>query len=109
MKLSFACVAGAFGASCVSVAFAASSVTEGLVKMPTYPFSDPDPVPCVAEKRYPYFRYDGSTDVPVRRAWTAVVLENNRVKVTILPEIGGKVWGAVDKASGCAVHGVPAG
>ena len=26
--------------------------------LPTYPFSDPDPVPAVAEIRYPYFRYD---------------------------------------------------
>ena len=68
--------------------------------MPTYPFSDPDPVPCTTEKRYPYFRYDGSTDVSEPREWTAVILENNRVKVTIMPEIGGKVWGAQDKATG---------
>jgi beta-mannosidase len=68
--------------------------------MRTYPFSDPDPVPCVEAKRYPYFRYDGSTDVPVDRDWTAVVMENSRVKVTILPEIGGKVWGAEDKETG---------
>jgi tetratricopeptide (TPR) repeat protein len=66
----------------------------------TYPFSEPDPVPCAAEKRYPYFRFDGSTDVPELRSWTSVVLENDRVKITILPEIGGKVWGAVDKATG---------
>ena len=77
----------------------AEARVESLV-MPTYPFSDPDPVPCVGEKRYPYFRYDVMTDVPERRAWTAVVLENNQVKVTLLPEIGGKVWGAQDKATG---------
>ena len=100
MKLSFACVAGAFGASCVSVAFAASSVTEGLVKMPTYPFSDPDPVPCTSERRYPYFRFDGSTAVATTQSWTCVTLENERVRVTAFPQIGGKVWGAVDKDTG---------
>ena len=45
--------------------FAATTVTEGVVDLPTYPFSDPDPVPCTAEKRYPYFRFDGSTATAV--------------------------------------------
>ena len=31
--------------------FAAATVTEGVVDLPTYPFSDPDPVPCTAAKR----------------------------------------------------------
>ena len=37
------------GALCASALFAASKVTEGRIAMPTYPFSDPDPVPCTAE------------------------------------------------------------
>ena len=49
------------GALCASALLAASKVTEGTLALPTYPFSDPDPVPCTSEKRYPYFRYDGST------------------------------------------------
>jgi hypothetical protein len=28
---------------------------------PTYPFSDPNPIPLV-KKIYPYYRYDGFTD-----------------------------------------------
>ena len=34
----------------------AVAVTVGEAKFPTYPYSDPDPVPATAEKRYPYFR-----------------------------------------------------
>ena len=63
----------------------------------TYPFSDPDPVPATSERRYPYFRYDKSADSPEERTWKTVVLENGRISVTVLPEIGGKVWGAYDK------------
>lgn len=66
----------------------------------TYPFSDPDPFPATGERRYPYFRYDGSTDAPEERTWKTVVLENDRLSVKILPEIGGKVWGAYDKVAG---------
>ncbi len=88
------------GALCAHSLFAASKVTEGAIAMPTYPFSDPDPVPCVAERRYPYFRYDGSSASATTQSWTCVTLENDRVSVTMLPEIGGKVWGALDKATG---------
>ena len=65
----------------------------------TYPFGDPDPIPATAERRYPYFRYDGSTDAPETRVWKTVVLENDRIAVKILPEVGGKVWGAYDKVA----------
>ena len=78
----------------------AASVSVSQVEMPTYPFSDPDPVPCTAERRYPYFRFDGSSHVAVTQKWLCVTLENERIRVTMLPEIGGKVWGAVDKATG---------
>ena len=82
------------------VLFAAATVREEPLVLPTYGFGDPDPVPCTREKRYPYFRYDGSSAVAALRTWRSVVLENDRVKVTMLPEIGGKVWGAVDKKTG---------
>ncbi len=84
----------------VGAVLAGSKVREDTVEMPTYPFSDPDPVPCTEKNRYPYFRYDGSTATPVTQAWRRVVLENGRVRVTLLPEIGGKVWGAEDKTTG---------
>ena len=77
-----------------------ADIREEPIVMPTYGFGDPDPVPRTDSKRYPYFRYDGSSATSELRTWQAVVLENRRVKVTMLPEIGGKVWGAVDKQTG---------
>jgi Tfp pilus assembly protein PilF len=65
----------------------------------TYPFSDPDPIPAAA-RIYPYFRFDGFTDRAEDREWTVVELENAWIKVTVLPEIGGKVWSAVEKSTG---------
>lgn len=85
---------------CAGLFLAVATVTEGTIDLPTYPFSDPDPVPCTAEKRYPYFRYDGSSVTATTQTWKSVTLENDHVRVTMLPEIGGKVWGAVDKATG---------
>jgi tetratricopeptide (TPR) repeat protein len=65
----------------------------------TYGFSDPDPVAKVGAI-YPYYRFDGYTDVPVDKEWKVVELENDFIKVMILPEIGGKIWGAWEKSSG---------
>lgn len=65
----------------------------------TYPFSDPDPIPHGGQV-YPYFRYDGFTDHAENREWTVVELENQWIRVTVLPEIGGKIWSAVEKSTG---------
>jgi tetratricopeptide (TPR) repeat protein len=70
------------------------------VEMKTYPFSDPDPVPAIGTERYPYFRYDGSTDEACTQAWKVVTLENENIRLAITPEIGGKIWGATDKRTG---------
>ena len=64
------------------------------IEFPTYGFSDPDPVPHPGTALYPYFRFDGSSAVAEMRKWKAVILENEKIRVTMLPEIGGKVWGA---------------
>ena len=66
----------------------------------TYPFSDPDPIPKPETKFYPYFRFDGFTDKPVQKEWKVIELENDYIKLTILPEIGGKVWSAIEKSTG---------
>ena len=65
----------------------------------TCPFSDPNPVPSFT-KMYPYFRYDGFTDKPVQKEWKVVELENDFIKLMILPEIGGKIWSAIEKSTG---------
>ncbi|MFH6997082.1 DUF5107 domain-containing protein [Flavobacterium sp. FlaQc-57] len=66
----------------------------------TYPFADPDPIPKPDTKFYPYFRFDGFTDKPVQKEWKVIELENDYIKLTILPEIGGKVWSAIEKSTG---------
>jgi hypothetical protein len=52
----------------------------------TYPFSDPDP----HSKRIQnlsIFRFDGFTDKPIQKEWKVVELENDYIKLIILPEI----------------------
>lgn len=78
----------------------AVTVSETLVERKTYPYSDPDPVPATSEKRYPYFRFDGTTTQAVNRAWRTVELESDRMVLTFLPDLGGKLWGATDRRSG---------
>jgi tetratricopeptide (TPR) repeat protein len=67
--------------------------------MPTYIFSDPNPVPKVG-RIYPYFRFDGYTAQSKDKEWKFIELENDYIKVLITPEIGGKIWGAIEKSTG---------
>ncbi len=75
-----------------------STVKEYKKTFTTYPYSDPDPVPDFS-KIYPYFRFDGFTDKPVQKEWKVVELENDFIKVMILPEVGGKIWAAIEKST----------
>lgn len=76
-----------------------ATVKEYLQSFPTYGFSDPNPMPLLSPV-YPYFRYDGFTDKPVQKEWKIVELANDYIRVLITPEIGGKVWAAIEKKSG---------
>ena len=89
-----------------AVAFAAclaanaAEISQGTAKLVAYPFSDPNPVPAVAEKSYPYFRYDGSSAEGGPRDFRVVRMSNGIISLELLPDIGGKVWGATDAKSG---------
>lgn len=87
----------AAGAALMAVA---AKVEVGEMTLPTYPFSDPDPVPNPSADCYPYFRYDGYAAKSSPKTWQTVTLENDRIRVVVTPEVGGKVWGAVDLATG---------
>ncbi|MEO7960808.1 MAG: DUF5107 domain-containing protein [Ginsengibacter sp.] len=81
------------------------SVTEEYQTIKTYPFSDPNPLPAVAINKkvapfYPYFMIDGYTDKGENKKWKVVKLENDFITVTVLPEVGGKVMGAIEKSTG---------
>ena len=77
-----------------------ATVTETVETVKTYPFSDPDPVADPSDLFYPYFRFDGFSAKGIDRQWKVVSLENDYIKLTLFPEIGGKIWGAVDKTTG---------
>jgi tetratricopeptide (TPR) repeat protein len=85
-----------------------ATVTEKAETIRTYPFSDPDPVPIFARssmwgqgaRLYPYFVFDRFTAEPVDQAWTVVRLKNASIEVAVLPQAGGKVWGARENATG---------
>lgn len=84
-----------------------STVTQTNETLKTYPFSDPNPLPSIAINQkvspfYPYFVFDGFSDKGVNKDWKVVTLENKYISVTILPEVGGKVWGATEKSTGRA-------
>ena len=70
--------------------------------MLTYAFSDTNPFPIIPRRNdiYPYSRIDGFSHKGEIREWETVKLENEYIEVYIIPAIGGKVWGAIDKASG---------
>ena len=68
----------------------------------TYPFSDANPVPIFTDY-YPYFRFDSFTDHPEDKSWNVVEISNEYLTLTILPQIGGKIWEVTDKTSGRSI------
>jgi len=75
-------------------------VWEETVVIPTYPVGDPSPFPPFDRVIYPYPMLDDIGYPKVERQYYAIFLENDCLKVTVLPEIGGKIWGVWDKIAG---------
>lgn len=82
---------------------------EGTVELPTYRVNAPEKAPLFERdfayqraKRsvYPYPMNDNPTDVRVDSLHRAVFLENDWLKVCILPDIGGRLFYATDKTNG---------
>lgn len=82
---------------------------EEKVTIPTYLIGPPDPNPQFyfggnsqgAQHRiYPYPVYDNLTTEKKDKTYTMVYLENEYIKIGILPELGGKIFEAVDKTNG---------
>ncbi len=83
-------------------------VWEEDIVIPTYLVGPPEPNPMFyfgrasqgAEGRiYPYPLYDNLTGKKVDKTYKMVYLENEYVKIGILPEIGGRLFEAVDKTN----------
>lgn len=93
-----------------STAQAASPVRvwEQQVTIPTYEIGPPEPNPIFffgrasqgAEGRvYPYPLYDRLTWQKVPKTYTMVYLENEWLRLGILPEVGGRLFEAIDKTN----------
>lgn len=78
------------------------------VIIPTYEVGEPEKNPMFLEKRvyqgstgkvYPYPTIEKITDNKIDKEYTAVFLENEYLKVMILPELGGRIQRAYDKTN----------
>ena len=74
------------------------------IVLPTYALARPGKFAdfgwCRGFRIYPYPRLDAWENAPTERTYKAISLENEYLEVTVLPELGGKVWGALDKLTG---------
>ena len=68
----------------------------------TYPFSDPSHIPILTKDKrlYPYHAFMGYSSESEKQSWQVIKMENDYIEVFMLPEVGGKVWGAIDKSNG---------
>lgn len=75
----------------------------------TYPTPDPDRDPLFLEKRvyqgssgrvYPNPVTDRVSDTPVATSWEAIHLENDYLRVMVLPQIGGRIHVVQDRTTG---------
>ncbi|MCK5456150.1 MAG: DUF5107 domain-containing protein [Melioribacteraceae bacterium] len=77
-----------------------ATIRETIKVLKTYPFSDPNRIPKPGSSYYPYFRFDGFAKEGIDKEWKVVILENDYIEVSIFPEVGGKIWGAIEKSTG---------
>ncbi len=88
-----------------SLSIAQVRVWQGTLTLPTYEEGAPDsnpPFDQYANGRfnYPYTLRDNLTDRRTDHAWRAVFLENEYLKCSVLPDLGGHVYTCTDKISG---------
>lgn len=79
------------------------------IKLPTYKVAPPDPSPRFYAGRtyqgakatfYPYPVWDQMTDQKEVVTYKSLNLENEYVKLSVLPELGGRIFTATDKGNG---------
>ena len=77
--------------------------------IPTYLAAPPSPVPRFYDGRtyqgakatfYPYPVQDVLTDIKTNKSYQALFLENDYVQISVIPELGGRIWSATDKVNG---------
>ncbi len=78
---------------------------EGTETIVTYEEGPPDVNPpfdrfAGGRFNYPYTMRLALTDRKAPRVWRTLNLENEHLRITVLPDLGGRLWRAVDKANG---------
>jgi len=80
-------------------------VWQGTLTLPTYEEGAPDPNPpfdafSTGRFNYPYTLRENLTNQPVPHGWRAVYLENEYLKCSVLPDLGGHLYTCIDKIDG---------
>ena len=80
-------------------------VWEGTLSLPTYEEGAPDPNPPFdqftnTKFNYPYVLRENLTSRRTNHDWRAIYLENEYLKCSVLPDIGGHLYTCIDKISG---------
>ena len=84
-------------------------ISDTTLVIPTYGVGKPDKNPQFIEKRvyqgssgkvYPYPVITSIKDTKEDKSYKAVIIENEYIKVTVLPELGGRIQYAQDKTNG---------
>jgi len=84
----------------------AARMWEAPLTIPTYELGPPNPNPPLFDAGrgrrpvYPYPMLDTLTNKRVDKSYKAVFLENEYLRVTVLPELGGKLYAIYDKTAG---------
>lgn len=89
--------------STITCAQSPSRITEEDREIFTYQFDDPSPVVSTnakSAKIFPYTPFEGYSKEGKKQKWKVVKLENDYIEVYVLPEVGGKIWGAIEKSTG---------
>jgi len=78
---------------------------EGTVTLPTYPYEQYqsagyDPQYKWHYQRFDYERFRTENPAPEPRTYRTVVLENEYLRLIILPELGGRLWRVIHKPTG---------
>lgn len=79
-------------------------VWQGTLTLPSYEEGLPNPNPpfdqFAQSTNYPYTLRDQLTNHREDHAWRAVFIENEYLKCTVLPDLGGHIYTCIDKISG---------
>jgi len=91
-----------------AIAQSVVNMREESILLPTYLAGEPDRNPIFYDGRsyqgakgpiYPYPLMDNLTDTRADKAYKAVTLENEFIRMDVLPEIGGRIFTALDKTN----------